>query len=106
MLRHPVDDGRGMLERATAAGTVIRAGRSLYGLPEVDAAERLARGVGGLLCLTSAALAHRWEVKTVPDRPHILVPRGRRLPSDLVPRAAWHRGAWTPDDVSAGFVTS
>lgn len=98
--------GRGLLGRAAAAGVLSRAGRSLYGLPEVDSAERLARGVGGLLCLTSAALVHRWEVKTVPERPHILLARGRRLSSDLLPLAIWHRGAWGPDDACAGGATS
>lgn len=58
------------------------------------------------LCLTSAALVHRWEVKTVPGRPHILVARGRRIPPALLPLADWHRGDWTPDDVSAGIATS
>ena len=71
---------RGQLERALGAGQVVRDARGLYALPEADTARRIAARIGGALCLTSAALAHGWPVKTVPDKPHVLVSRGRRLP--------------------------
>ena len=73
---------RRQLERALGAGQVVRDARGLYALPEADTAQRLAARLGGALCLTSAALAHGWPVKTVPDKPHILVSRGRKLPRE------------------------
>lgn len=98
--------GRGLLDRAVADGVLLRVSRSLYGPPELDASRRLAHRVGGLLCLTSAALVHRWEVKAVPERPDILVARGRSIPAGLRPLATWHRGDWTADDVCEGIATS
>jgi hypothetical protein len=73
---------RAALERAVADGRVLRDARGLYALPEADEARRIAARLGGALCLTSAALEHGWAVKTVPDKPHVLVSRGRRLPPE------------------------
>jgi hypothetical protein len=97
--------GRGGFDRAVAAGAVVRLHRGLYALPEVDESVRLARQAGGLLCLTSAALFHRWEVKTVPELPHVLLPRGRVVPTRLMGRAVWHRGDVAADDVSERVAT-
>lgn len=68
---------RGQLDRAVEAGHVVRDSRGLYALPEADQAVRVAARLGGVLSLTSAALRHGWGVKTVPDRPHVTVSRGR-----------------------------
>jgi very-short-patch-repair endonuclease len=97
--------GRGALCRGVAARAVVRLHRGLYALPEVDESVRLARQVGGLLCLTSAALFHRWEVKTVPEVPHILLPRGRVVPAGLAGRASWHRGDVAAEDISEQVAT-
>ena len=70
---------RAELERAVVTGLVVRDARGLYALPEADAARRIAARLGGVLCLTSAAIEHGWAVKTVPDKPHVLVSLGRRL---------------------------
>ncbi|WP_164775162.1 type IV toxin-antitoxin system AbiEi family antitoxin domain-containing protein [Nocardioides pantholopis] len=70
---------RAALDRAVRAGTVVRAGRGLYCLPEVDDAARVAGLLGGVVSHTSAALHHGWGVKTLPERPHVSVSRGRRL---------------------------
>ena len=58
---------------------MLRIARGRYALAEVDEGKVASARVGGVLCLTSAALAHGWAVKTVPDRPHIMVSRGRRV---------------------------
>jgi very-short-patch-repair endonuclease len=97
--------GRGGFDRAVAAGAIVRLHRGLYALPEVDESVRLARQVGGLLCLTSAALFHRWEAKAVPELPHLLLPRGRVVPAALTGRAVWHRGDVAADDVSEQVAT-
>lgn len=95
---------RGELERAVEAGEVVRDARGLYALPEADAAARAANQLGGVLCLTSAALRHGWAVKTLPTRPHVLVSRGRKV--DPRQRVAFvHRGELTADRVD-GLCTS
>lgn len=83
---------RVQLERALAAGLVVREARGLYALPEADEARRVAARLGGVLCLTSAALRLGWAVKTVPDRPHVLVSRGRKLPPGARALAHVHVG--------------
>ncbi len=70
---------RGDLERAVAAGDVVRDARGRYSLPHTDGNLRVAARLGGTLSLTTAALAHGWAVKTVPDLPHLTVSRGRKV---------------------------
>jgi hypothetical protein len=65
------------VERLRDLGGIATRGR--YALAEVDEGKVAAVRVGGVLCLTSAALVHGWAVKTVPDRPHVMVSRGRRV---------------------------
>ncbi|MDX6374475.1 MAG: hypothetical protein QOD98_3463 [Nocardioidaceae bacterium] len=57
----------------------MRIARGRYALPVADEARVAAVKAGGVLCLTSAALHHGWAVKTVPDRPHVMVSRGQRV---------------------------
>jgi very-short-patch-repair endonuclease len=73
--------GRDEVEAAVGCGAVVRDGRGIYALPDVDAGLRVALRLGGVLSLTSAAMRHGWAVKTVPDRPHVTVGRGRKLGS-------------------------
>jgi very-short-patch-repair endonuclease len=84
--------GRADLQRAVDAGLVVRDGRGLYALPDADVARRIAARLGGALCLTSAAVAHGWAVKALPDRPHVLVSRGRKLSPDARSLAHIHIG--------------
>jgi very-short-patch-repair endonuclease len=92
---------RSELEGAVAAGEVLRDSRGLYALPGADESARVAARLGGVLSLTSAALAHGWAVKTVPDLPHVTVSRGRKVDPDQ--RSAHvHRGELRPDQVDDG----
>jgi very-short-patch-repair endonuclease len=92
---------RGDLERALASGEVVRDARGLYVLPGADEAVRVAARLGGVLSLTSAALAHGWAVKTLPDRPHVTVSRGRRV--DPHQRFAHvHRAELRPEQIDDG----
>ncbi len=70
---------RGALDRAVAAGDVVRIARGRYALAVVDEGRVAAARVAGVLCLSSAALHHGWAVKTVPDRPQLMVSRGSRV---------------------------
>ncbi len=69
----------GQLRSAVSEGRVSRVGHGLYALPEVDDARAAARSLCGVLSHTSAALHHGWPVKSPPRRPHVMVPRKRRV---------------------------
>jgi very-short-patch-repair endonuclease len=71
--------GRTVLEDAIAGRDVIRDARGRFSLPEVDGAVRVANRLTGVLSHTSAALHWGWEVKAVPERPHVTVRRSRTL---------------------------
>jgi very-short-patch-repair endonuclease len=60
--------------------------------------------VGGVLCLTSAALAHGWAVKVVPERPDVMVSRGRRV--DRKDRSCrLHYAELAEEDIEDGVTT-
>jgi very-short-patch-repair endonuclease len=95
---------RSDLDRAVAAGDIVRIARGRYALAVVDEDARTAARLGGVLALTSAALHHGWAVKTVPDRPHLLFSRGRHL--DAKERGAHiHRAELAPEDIDDGVTT-
>ncbi|MDP9820255.1 DUF559 domain-containing protein [Nocardioides massiliensis] len=89
---------RADLDRAVAAGDVIRKSRGTYAVPEADAAMEAAVRLGGLVSHTSAALLHGWAVKSVPQLPHVTVSRGRRLPREARELAVVHRAELTARD--------
>ena len=64
---------------AVAGGRLVRISHGRYALPQVGAAVVAARSLDGVLALTSAALHHGWAVKTPPRRPHVVVPRHRKV---------------------------
>jgi very-short-patch-repair endonuclease len=95
---------RGDLDRAVRAGDIVRIARGRYALAVVDDARRAAARVGGALALKSAALQHGWAVKNVPDRPQVMLSRGRRVHA----RACGvdvHRAELEPSDVDDGVTT-
>jgi very-short-patch-repair endonuclease len=95
---------RADIDRAVEAAQIVRDVRGLYALPDADMARRIAARLGGVLCLTSAALHHGWAVKTVPDRPHVLVSRGRKLSPSERRLAHVHIGEATPSLVRDGVT--
>jgi very-short-patch-repair endonuclease len=96
--------GRASVDRALASGQIVAVRRGWYGLPELGSAVETARAAGGRLCLESAALRHGWPVKQVPEVPHVLLARGRKIPHGLVDQAVWHRGDPSEecDDIATG----
>lgn len=70
---------RRALDDALEAGQVVRIARGRYAVPEVHEGTELALKVAGHVCLVSAALAHGWKVKVVPDLPQVAVPKDRRI---------------------------
>lgn len=97
---------RAALESALAAGDLVRINRGRYAVPGVHVGTELALRVSGHVCLVSAALAHGWKVKVVPDLPQIAVPKDRRLPDAV--RASM-QPTWTDlgtDDVEGLSTTA
>jgi very-short-patch-repair endonuclease len=74
-------------------------------LPSVADGLRMANELTGVLSHLSAALHHGWEVKAVPDRPHLTFPRGRNLTPAVRARCVPHWSNLGPDD-REGPVTS
>ncbi len=95
---------RDALDRAVEAGDLVRIARGRYALAAVDESTVAAARVGGALCLASAALHHGWAVKTVPDRPQVMVSRGRRV--DRTDRACQlHFAELASHEVEDGVTT-
>ena len=93
---------RSDVDRALRDGAIVRAGQGRYTLPSVDEAASIAHGANGVLSLTSAALHHGWEVKQAPDKPHVLFPRHRNIPTKWRDKVVTHRGDLTTDDITEG----
>ncbi len=96
---------RADLDRALASGEIVALARGRYALPIVEEAVLRAHAMSGVLSLTSAALHHGWEVKTAPDKPHILVPMKRKVPRRHLGAVHLHRADLHSDDIS-GIATS
>lgn len=96
---------RADVDRALGAGAVVRVGQGRYVLPGTDDAAALAFKLNGHLSHTNAALHHGWEVKTVPEVPHVVFPRKRNVSVVGRRQVVIHRAELGPDDVS-GIATS
>jgi len=96
---------RGDLDRALSAGDVVVVARGLLALATVDSQRRTAARLGGTLALASAALEHGWAVKTVPDRPHVMVSRGRRVTKAERRTVHVHRAELAEHEVDDGVTT-
>ena len=93
------------LDDAVASGVVVRVNRGRYAVPGVHEGTELALKVTGHVCLVSAALAHGWKVKAVPDLPQVAVPKDRRISKAV--RSSM-QPTWTDlgDDDVEGLATS
>ncbi|MFT4286397.1 DUF559 domain-containing protein [Nocardioides sp.] len=93
------------VDRALAGSTIVSVRRGYYGLPVLGDALAIAKAAGGVLCLTSAALHHGWAAKSVPELPHVLLARGRRVPPVVAGRGSWHRGDLLPEELDGGATS-
>lgn len=94
------------VDRALAAGDVVVLGRGRYALPSVDEARAEAHRLSAYVSRLSAALHWGWAVKTVPAKPVVTVPRGRRIRPGQARDVELHVAALGIDDVVDGIVTS
>jgi very-short-patch-repair endonuclease len=93
------------LDRALADGSIHRPRRGRYVLPQADESRRVAHEVSGVVALRSAALTYGWKVRTLPQRPEVIVPRDRKVRADSRARAVLRRADLKPHEVQQG-VTS
>lgn len=97
---------RRTVDAALRSGAIVRVAQGRYALPVHDEARARAAALNGVLCLTSAAVHHGWEVRTTPVDPHVLVPKNRRVTAERRAGTVLHRGILTPADTVDGIVTS
>lgn len=71
---------RRRLRTSLARGEVVKAGRYGFALVTAQAGLRAARALTAIASHESAAIYHGWEVKLPPERPHVIVPRHRKVP--------------------------
>ena len=95
---------RSEFDAAVRAGDIVWFSHGRYGVPELDLDLMTAHGLRGVLSHASAAMWHGWEVKTVPDKTHITIPRRRRLA--LPPTVIPHRADLRPDEIVDDICTS
>lgn len=95
---------RAELEQALTSGQMIHDSRGVFVVPEAEESVRAAVALRGAVGLTSAALHHGWAVARVPDRPQVMVSRGRKLPRGARERAQFHWVELAPDQVRDGVT--
>ncbi len=91
-------------EAAVREGDIVWFSRGRYGVPNLDLDIMIAHGLRAVLSHGSAALWHGWEVKTLPDKTHVTVPRRRRVA--VPPTVVTHRSDLAADEVVDGICTS
>jgi very-short-patch-repair endonuclease len=93
------------VDRALACGDVVIDARGRYALPAADDARRAAGRLTGVVSHLSAAMAWGWEVKTPPSRPHVTIPKSRKIEPSRRKGVTLHRANLGSDDVD-DLVTS
>lgn len=93
------------VDRALASGDVVVVARGRYALAAADEAMLAAHRLTGIVSHTSATLVHGWEVARPPERPHITLPRNRRVERTRCADVDLHRADLEADDID-GVVTS
>lgn len=88
------------VREAVARGRLVRISHGLYALPGRDEAQAAARSLNGVLSLTSAALHRGWAVKTPPAKPHVTVPRSRKVSPDRRRGVHLHFGEVESDGIA------
>lgn len=97
--------GRAALDSAVRGGEVVRVGHGRYALAVADAAVRAAHALTGVVSHRSAALHWGWELKTVPERPDVTVPRGRKVPVSRRDGVTLHRADLAPGETIGPFTS-
>jgi very-short-patch-repair endonuclease len=74
---------RSQLDSATRRGLIVKDARGRYALPTAEVGRRTANQLSAVISHTSAAAHWGWEMKVVPARPTVTVPRKRKVSVDI-----------------------
>lgn len=96
--------GRAEFDHSVRRGHIVWVSRGRYGLPDLDLDVLTAHGMRCVLSHVSAALWHGWEVKTLPAKTHLTIPRRRRATGAAT--VVLHRADLPRDEVVDGICTS
>ena len=97
---------RRRVRRAVRSGSIARLARGRYALPGTPDTRAQAARLTAVVCLRSAAAAHGWKLKTMPDRPELAVRPNRKVAGE---RWEGVRVAWLDlieDEVVGGVTTA
>lgn len=97
---------RPRLRHAVRRGLVVREARGRYALPHADEGRRAAMRLSAVASHLSAAAAHGWELKAAPRRPHVTVPRNRKVAVDRRDGVDVTWADLGPDEVHHGATTA
>ncbi|MFC6154199.1 endonuclease domain-containing protein [Nocardioides yefusunii] len=98
--------GRAAVDAALSSRRIETVGRGRYALPTVGADLRMAHGMSGVLSHASAALGHGWAVLRHPDKPHVTVPRTRRVAAAARRDAVVHWSTLDAEEEVGGMTTA
>lgn len=96
---------RADVDRAVETGDIVVLAHGRYALPAADEALSAAHRLTGVGSHLSAALHWGWPVKVTPDRPHVTIPRSRKLTLEQRRGVAIHRADLTTDEIVDGFTS-
>lgn len=96
---------RADVDRAVETGDIVVLAHGRYALPAADEALSAAHRLTGVGSHLSAALRWGWPVICTPDRPHVTVPRSRKLTLEQRRGVAVHRADLTADEIVDGFTS-
>ena len=94
------------VDRALRGGRIVRDSRGRYSFPDgADDSRRAANALVGVVSHRSAAMWWHWEVKTVPRKPEVTIPRNRDKAREWQQPVQVHWGRLRADEIVDG-VTS
>lgn len=96
---------RSEVDAALAAGCIVALARGRYALPAADEAAAAAHRLTGVASHQSAALRWGWAVKSPPVKPHVTLPRSRKLSLEQRSGVVVHRADLTLEDVAGAFTS-
>jgi very-short-patch-repair endonuclease len=93
------------VDRALVVGDIAAVGRGRYALAGLEAGLAAAHGLSGVASHRSAAMHWGWELKVVPARPEITLPRRRRVAPERLRAVEVRWADLAPGDVVDGVTT-
>lgn len=95
--------GRAAVDAGVRSGDLVVLARGTYAsAASADSARSMAAALSGVLSHRSAALAWGWAVRSIPERPDVVVAKNRRVEPSRASAVQLHRATLHPDDVVDG----